>query len=806
MRFLLFFLLFMNSGQAFATASPLLFEDTFEGDLAPWRSSGPSWQLCEGGGALCATGERGGVSVVGQPDWRNYLVETELVMSQEVGGGALIGRVAEDGESFYQLEVRRRDNGDRVWQLQKNLAGEWTTLKYAPFDFKLETAYTLRLQFLDSSLVASVAETDLVSADAPTPDAWQQLVAYDGELAAGRAGVKSLAGGVRFERVSVAAPPEQNTSSEYYVAPYGIAGPGTFEWPFRTVQQCADVARAGERCILRAGTYRETVKPAHSGDADSPITFSAYPGEQVTLSGAERVRDWQTHEGEVYKVKVDWDLGPGHNQVFVDGQMMTEARWPNTGLDPSSPKKASVSAADAHGDGWLLETPELPPVKEAYINVGVGRFGYAWVTQTGLAKRSGDEQLTVQGLERPFAYDLAPGNPFFLWGDRALLDSPGEWFFESDEQQLYLWLPDGDSPENHRVEVKRRGVAFDLRDRSEVQVQGLGVFAATVLTDANTSAVRLQKLDVRYPSHYTLLTDPWHQGVGTTGLVLHGEGNVLQDSRVAYSAGNGVTLHGVGHTLENNLIYGVGYAADDTAAITAACIDCEGDSTGHRISYNTLHSAGRGLLVHRESWRLTFTHNHLYNSCLQMQDCGATYTYKTNGAGTEIAYNVVHDNRDERAGMGIYLDNGSSDFVIHHNLVWGTYDALRLNLPSRDNLIVSNTLLATNKSIDYAGDGDMKGTRIVNTLANAGIRLVEGETTTNLSHESPEFLDAEANDYRLQETSPARDSGSELSPYTDSFAGFAPDIGALEYGAELWRFGANLAEGDDAATAERPAE
>ena len=35
-------------------------------------------------------------------------------------------------------------------------------------------------------------------------------------------------------------------------------------------------------------------------------------------------------------------LGFGNNQVFVDGQMMIEARWPNTTLDVTRPRKASA--------------------------------------------------------------------------------------------------------------------------------------------------------------------------------------------------------------------------------------------------------------------------------------------------------------------------------------------------------------------------------------------------------------------------------------------------------------------------------
>lgn len=39
------------------------------------------------------------------------------------------------------------------------------------------------------------------------------------------------------------------------------ANRGTKQSPFSTVQQCADVAQAGDTCVIAAGTYRETLTP-----------------------------------------------------------------------------------------------------------------------------------------------------------------------------------------------------------------------------------------------------------------------------------------------------------------------------------------------------------------------------------------------------------------------------------------------------------------------------------------------------------------------------------------------------------------
>src|SRR4029079_601273 len=126
--------------------------------------------------------------------------------------------------------------------------------------------------------------------------------------------------------------------STYYVATNGSdAADGSVGSPFRTIPQAAERADAGDTVLVRGGVYRETVTPAHSGSSSKPITYKPYPGERVTVSGADRVSGWSLNGGFVYKTIQDGTLGDGRNQVFVDGRMMIEARWPNTTLDISRP-------------------------------------------------------------------------------------------------------------------------------------------------------------------------------------------------------------------------------------------------------------------------------------------------------------------------------------------------------------------------------------------------------------------------------------------------------------------------------------
>jgi hypothetical protein len=127
------------------------------------------------------------------------------------------------------------------------------------------------------------------------------------------------------------------------------------------------VAIAGDTCLIRAGVYRETVTVVNSGTAGNPITFKAYPGESVTISGADLVTpEWTPYSGHIYRTNLAWNLDVRNgtqvtgNQIFVDGLMMPEARWPNvpighlTQLKNSDKARAASAAVDEHVGRDLL--------------------------------------------------------------------------------------------------------------------------------------------------------------------------------------------------------------------------------------------------------------------------------------------------------------------------------------------------------------------------------------------------------------------------------------------------------------------
>jgi hypothetical protein len=136
--------------------------------------------------------------------------------------------------------------------------------------------------------------------------------------------------------------------------------------------------------------------------------------------------------------------------------------------------------------------------------------------------------------------------------------------------------------------------------------------------------------------------------------------------------------------------------------------------------------------------------------------------------------------------VGIYLDNSSSGFKVHHNIVWNANDGIRTRTATQ-NYFINNTLMDVNNAIEVRGSG-REGAVIVtqNNLVNSDEQLYGITKSHNLVADPNDFIDAGGRDYGLKPGAAAIDAGIYVEGITDNAVG-RPDIGAIEFGAPDWR-------------------
>ncbi len=618
------------------------------------------------------------------------------------------------------------------------------------------------------------------------------------------------------------APALQTQGAEYFVATDGTdSNSGTQAKPFRTIQKAADIMKPGDTCYVRGGVYRQTVRLERSGSKDKSIRFTACPGEAAVLSGTEPVRgDWSVHKGRIYKTRVT----EAYNQLFVDGKMMVEARWPNMRFEERFDKKVWATAGKGSRYGTMVD-PALAETgidwTGAVATLNVGQW-QTWRREVRNHRPGSDSFNYDQDLpsrlktkRRWEGFDR-----YFLSGKLEALDSPGEWFLDKHSQTLYLWTPDGTNPKGRRVEGKIRSYAFIAKDVSYVVLSGLHFFATTFKFERAKSCI-IDNVHLLFP---TCVKEPFRAtsgGVvwpdepekwnsrhwfGETSIAapsyVGGRNNKVINCSIRYTQGPAITLQGTENTIENCLMHDIDWYGLDTGL----GVDMLG-SAPSVIRHCTIFNIGssEGIRLSNNGPTLV-EYNYIHHGGLCQSD-GALVQAATPGvAGTEVRFNWVH-NHDafNWGGNGIRGDNQTRGLLVHHNVVWNCREK-GIITKGDNNKVFNNTCLGNPKIDILLPRNSLPGrtdelrrqnlhSQAVNNFAPAisGTYIHEkprqsapGEVHNNYSGPAPMLADAAGRDFRPRAGSPLIDAGRHLGGITDGYRGKAPDIGAYEFGGEGW--------------------
>ena len=141
--------------------------------------------------------------------------------------------------------------------------------------------------------------------------------------------------------------------------------PGTKDRPWETISRATrkGVLRPGDAVIVRSGTYREAIRPEVGGRPGRRITFAAYPGDDVVVTGANEANGGWTRSGSAWRRAWTQPLhSPRSSEVgqemwrremvVVDGEVLT-AVYNRADLTP--------------GTFFVDGTPEAP--KHIYVRL-----------------------------------------------------------------------------------------------------------------------------------------------------------------------------------------------------------------------------------------------------------------------------------------------------------------------------------------------------------------------------------------------------------------------------------------------------
>ncbi|WP_297086551.1 T9SS type A sorting domain-containing protein [uncultured Draconibacterium sp.] len=600
-------------------------------------------------------------------------------------------------------------------------------------------------------------------------------------------------------------------AKNYFVSKSGSdENAGTQEAPFLTIAKASSLLVAGDTCFIMAGTYREEVKPLQNGEPGNPIVYTSFQNELVLISATEVLNSWQVHQGDIYKASYKMILGD-KNRVFCGGEAMDWARYPNNsdndrytveGAEVSGGSASTIESSHLDGTDWT----------GGYVWYLGAHSGASW-TRKITASQAGKITFTAVDISKwpfsthnPTVWRENEGNhrgQFFVFGKLEALDKEQEWYYDQTSETVYFQAPGNVDPTSLEVEVTQRERTFDFNSKNYIHVVGLNAFGGKAEITGTDCEIR----DCTFKNCLQVLDDLNNTSaqVGNAPVHVRAARTLIHNNVIDGSSLNGIFIQGWNGvtevTISNNLIKNCNTVGIHASPLRSA-------ATNSKFISNTIQTSGRdGIYCGGTGCEIAY--NDVSDVMRINNDGGLFYVVgNANDKNNEVHHNWFHDSwgpsyADGRCA-GIYLDNHSKGYSVHHNVVWNiTWAGIQINWDNWNIDIYNNSIYNIGGDEDgvmgrWANGFTIDDLVIKNNYGSQGEWIgTDISTTTNIISAGSPFRSVANHDFRPAAGSALIDGGEVISGITDGYQGTAPDIGAYEDGLTPWIPGVNSQMGGE---------
>mgnify|MGYP000971723866 FL=1 len=508
--------------------------------------------------------------------------------------------------------------------------------------------------------------------------------------------------------------------------------PGTIERPFASLQKALDVARMKKNknitVYLREGTYYLekpiVFTPEDSRAENASLTLSGYKNEKVIISGAERLSSlkWEEYKDGIVKTSVPQEVI--FDQLFVEGVLQYQARYPN--YDPEGRYYNGI-AADAI-DPERVRTWKNPTGGYVHASHRHEWGGYHWIIK---GKNEQNELELEGGWQNNRQMGMHPERRF-VENIFEELDVPGEWFYDKHAHILYFYPPDSIDLSKSILESPQIPSLFEFRGSASTPVENIHIerleLTHTLRTFMDTREQLLRSDWTIYRGGAVFMEGAKHcsvrkcffNAVGGNAVFFsnYNRHNEISGCHIANAGASGVCFVGdpeavrspsfeykeyvpvdkldreIGPKTNNypaeclvhdNLMYGLGRVEKQVAGVQ---ISMAQDIT---VSHNTIYNVPRaGINISDGTWGgHILEYNDVFNTVLETGDHGAFNSwgrdrywhpeYPTMARIVKeypelilldaVKTTVIRNNRFRcDHGWDIDLDDGSSNYHIYNNV------------------------------------------------------------------------------------------------------------------------------------------
>ncbi|GHP01897.1 hypothetical protein PPROV_000065400 [Pycnococcus provasolii] len=314
--------------------------------------------------------------------------------------------------------------------------------------------------------------------------------------------------------------------------------------PFLSLQKCVDAIKAdvaGSECQLREGEYysdNSVFVERLEGTAAQPYVIQAYQKETVKIVGTRDVTEgggsawtWTTANlagggAGAGHWSIELPAGfPDPWQLFVDGEVYMNARWPNGRWDDKSVFTRSAWAFSATETSYVDTVGATSTVWDSCCGTSAGVTGESlqaagidatgahviinigsWITYPApvLSHTRGTGSFTFSkqdGWASVQTGGTVGAMKYYLENKLELLDAAMEWFYDKATRRIHLITKNGANPNTMRVQARVQEYAIRSTKTKYLTLKNLQFFGTTVWFGAmnqnsdNVKGIRMDSLE-----------------------------------------------------------------------------------------------------------------------------------------------------------------------------------------------------------------------------------------------------------------------------------------------------------------------
>lgn len=489
--------------------------------------------------------------------------------------------------------------------------------------------------------------------------------------------------------------------------------------PLSTLQKALDnwaaIKKSGQTVsevtiLLAGGTYHLSepvrITPENGGSENTTLIIRSADNQKAVFNGARKISGWKKTKNNLWMAPVAEAIDGKwlFNQLFVNGEQRTLARFPNEGYYkvagfPDGGEEINYHKACKR---FQFKAGDLNPKWKNIKDVRV--IVYHFWTDTHLVIDTIDAKTNIVSFkheaDKRFTDDFSnEGARYIVENVFEGLDSPGEWFLDRHKGVVYYIPMPGENMETAEIlaPVSKEFIRFEgdpLSKRVEnVKIENINFEYSNFILPENDANDNQGSVTV--PASVT--------AKGATNITMKGSsfmnlGNFAFDiqkgcsdirvvgNRLEHIAAGAFKINGgteKDHPLErtknitisdNEILH---YGEKYPSSVGILLMNAEGCYIGRNHIFDGWYTGisigwewGYQRSVSRDNI-IEFNHIHQIGQGL-LSDMGGIYTLGVS-PGTVIQNNLIHDVESNKyGGWGIYNDEGSTHILIENNIVYNT--------------------------------------------------------------------------------------------------------------------------------------